>query len=46
MNTIRNPKSFQDMIINTFKSSDNYNYLYNLFYNNLLKMGVSPNIAK
>jgi hypothetical protein len=46
MEKIRQSASFQNIIINTFKSSDNYKYLYKLFYDNLLKMGISPTMAQ
>ena len=38
METIRQPKTFQARVIETFSSQANYNYLYNLLYTNLIKM--------
>ena len=43
---IRQPKSFQDRIIQTFLSEENSEYLYNLLYYNLIKMNFSPNDSK
>jgi hypothetical protein len=37
MELIRQPKSFKNRIIDTFKSDENHSYLYNLFYDNLTK---------
>lgn len=41
METIRQPKTFQDRVIEAFSSQINYNYLYNLLYTNLIKMHCS-----
>ena len=42
MELIRQPKSFKNRIIDTFKSDENHSYLYNLFYDNLTKnFGIS-----
>uniref|UniRef100_A0A6C0I158 Uncharacterized protein n=1 Tax=viral metagenome TaxID=1070528 RepID=A0A6C0I158_9ZZZZ len=46
MEKIRQPKSFQDRIIQTFLSEENSEYLYNLLYYNLIKMNFSPNTAR
>jgi hypothetical protein len=46
MEKIRHSASFQNIIINTFKSVDNYNYLYKLFYDNLLSMGMTLSMAQ
>ena len=41
METIRQPKTFQARVIETFSSQINYNYLYTLLYTNLEKMNYS-----
>jgi hypothetical protein len=46
MESIRQPTSFYNRLIQTFRSIENYEYLYNLFYDNLVAMGISPIMAK
>jgi len=40
------PTLFQNRIILTFQSRKNYEYLYHLFYENLVKLGMPPMIAQ
>jgi len=42
MESIRQSKTFQERIVNAFTSEDNCEYLYNLLYENLVKMDFSP----
>lgn len=40
------PTLFQNRIVLTFQSRKNYEYLYHLFYENLVKLGMPPMIAQ
>lgn len=42
MEKIRQPKNFQDRVIETFLSESNSEYLYNLIYYNLIKLNILP----
>lgn len=42
MEKIRQPKNFQDRVIETFLSEGNSEYLYNLIYYNLIKLNILP----